>query len=124
MQLELLAEEVIEKMDADDVFIKGANIIDRNLVPGVLLANERGGTVGKTLASIYAKGIQLIVPASLMKFLPVELMDLVRSSGITRVEYSTGLPLGISPLYGRLVTEITALEVLFGVRALPLASPI
>lgn len=114
------ADEVIGKMDSDDVFIKGANLIDKNLIPGVLMANERGGTVGKTLATIYARGINLIVPASIMKFLPVDLRELVSSSGITRVEYSTGLPLGISPLYGKLITEVSSLELLFNVRALPL----
>jgi hypothetical protein len=118
--IKMSADEVIEKMDSDDVFIKGASVIDRNFIPGVLLANERGGVVGKTLGSIYARGVNLIIPASVMKFLPVELRDLVRDSGITRVEYSTGIPVGISPLYGRLFTEIDAFEVLFGVRTFPL----
>ncbi|MCL2379214.1 MAG: hypothetical protein FWC81_00285 [Coriobacteriia bacterium] len=103
-------EEAVQKMTADDVFIKGGNAIDANGVVGVQLAHPEGGTIGKALPIVVARGAHLILPVGLEKLIP-DVVLAADVSGIQTFNLSIGMKVGLMPVtYGQAITEIDALE--------------
>jgi hypothetical protein len=113
----------IKRMDSNDVIIKSGNILDPNRKAGTLVGLPNGGEYGKYLPYILALGITLIVPMTLNKSVPYHLDEIVLEMGITKISpgRAHGEPCGMLPLPGLVVTECDALEILTGVRALPVA---
>jgi hypothetical protein len=117
----------LSSSSADDVFIKGANAIDRLGHVGILNADPTGGTIGQALPIINARGSRLIVPVGLEKMIP-SVAEAARRLGIERLTH--GLPgpggeakTGMVPLINAdVVTEIVALRILAGVTATHVAS--
>jgi hypothetical protein len=112
-----------DRMNKDDIIIKSGNLMDPSGKVGVLLASPDGGEAGAYLPHIAAKGIQLIVPMSLNKTVPVSLSEILPYMGISRFKHDRvhGMSCGMLPLPGRVVTEIDAFMNLFGVKAIPAA---
>lgn len=113
--------EIVKKMKAADVFIKGANALDIDGIAGVMMASETGGTVADVLGVIKARGINLIIPVGLEKLIPYSINDISNVAGIFEVDCSLGIPVGIMPVAGEVVTEIEALESL-GISAIAIGS--
>ncbi|MBW2124070.1 MAG: hypothetical protein JRH07_19810 [Deltaproteobacteria bacterium] len=113
----------IDRMDQDDIIIKSGNLIDPEGNVGVLVASPDGGEAGDYLPHILAKGIQLIVPMTLNKTIPVPLTEIIPHMGISRFrpDMVHGMSCGMMPLPGRVIREVEAFGDLFGVRALPVA---
>jgi len=107
---------------AGDVFIKGGNALDPEGVVGVLTGAPDGGTIARYIGICLARGVEIVAPISLSKSVHTSISDLSQEMGIGRTELRMGLPCGIFPLHGRVVTEIDALEGLFPVRAMHVAS--
>jgi len=115
-------QEVVELLQVGDVVIKGGNAIDPWGTVGVLTAAKGGGTVGRYLSPALARGVDLVIPISLGKLVQTSILDLARELGSGRIDLAMGLPAGMQPLVGEVVTEVEALEILFGVSALHVAS--
>jgi hypothetical protein len=49
-------EEVTKSMETSDLFIKGANAVDKNNNAWVMLASETGGTLGHVLGTLMGSG--------------------------------------------------------------------
>ena len=110
-------EEASEKMTAADVFIKGGNAIDGNGIVGVQMAHPEGGTIGKALPIIVARGAKLILPVGLEKLIP-DVMLAADVAGSQTFDLSIGMRVGLMPVtYGQAMTEIDALEELAEVEA-------
>lgn len=109
---EVGADTIINEMTAQDVVIKGANALDPQGVAGVMLANPVGGTTGSLLGTIVAKGINLVIPVGIEKSIPYPVTEISRRIGIQRCTKATGLPVGMMPLFGTVVTEVKALKLL------------
>ena len=118
---EIPSAEIIKEMTARDVFIKGANAVDCNFEAAVLLGSDVGGTVGRAVGSIYAKGINFVIPVGLEKLIPYSVREVTTFTGLTRVDFSMGMPVGLFPVQGKVITEIQALE-RYGVQVMPIAS--
>ena len=103
---------ILDEMTADDVVLKGANALDPDGVAGVLLANPVGGTTGMILGPVMARGINLIIPIGLEKSIHYPISEMARVVGFQHCVKSTGLPVGLIPLHGEVVTEVEALELL------------
>ena len=113
---------VPEAFDAGDVFIKGANAVDPQGHAGVLMAHAAGGTIGSTIGVLQARGSHLVVPVGLEKLVP-SVVEAARHCGIGRFKYCTGTPTGLMPLVSAtVVTEIEALALLTGARAIHVGS--
>ncbi|MEG6616950.1 hypothetical protein V6C27_11030 [Peptococcaceae bacterium 1198_IL3148] len=114
--------EVLADFTADDVFIKGANAVDAEGHAGVLMSNPKGGTIGQAIGTLAARGSKLIIPVGLEKMIPsVELA--AAAAGINTFDYSLGQRVGLMPLmYGEVITEIEALDMLTGVDAVCIAA--
>jgi hypothetical protein len=89
---------------------------------GVLMANEKGGTIAMALGPVIARGCHLIMPVGLEKLVP-SVIEASRKGGILRLKYAMGLKVGLMPVVNAtVVTEIQALHVLAGVEATHAAS--
>lgn len=110
-------EEAVTKMRAGDVFIKGGNAVDVNGVVGVQMAHPEGGTIGKVLPVVIARGAHLILPVGLEKLIP-DVVLAASVSGIQTFDLSIGMRVGLMPVtYGQVITELDALEELAKVEA-------
>ena len=115
--------DVLDKMGPGDVIIKGANALDENYVPIVLLASDTGGTVGAFLGPAAAKNIKVIVPVGLEKSIPAAYEEFCGQFGKDDWDYAIGEPVGaIAITEGIAFTEIEAIEVLFDATAIPIAA--
>jgi hypothetical protein len=115
--------DIIHELGPDDVIIKSANALDRDMVPLVLLASSTGGTVGSFIGGVASKNITLIMPVGLEKCIPVSYDEIAGRFGMDDWDYSIGMPVGIIAVpEGVPFTEIEALEALFGVEAMPIAA--
>lgn len=114
--------DAVADFKASDVFIKGANCVDPAGNVGVLVAGNRGGTVGEFQPIVQTRGSYLIVPVGLEKLIPsVEEASWV--CGVFHFKYSTGLPAALIPLPNALVvTEIQAFGILCGAKGVQVAA--
>ncbi|MEW6232560.1 MAG: hypothetical protein AB1566_09655 [Chloroflexota bacterium] len=116
------AKEFIKEFEAGDVFIKGGNAIDPQGHVGILMGDDRGGTIGMALGTVTARGAHLIMPVGLEKMVP-SVIEAARMCGINRLSYALGKRVGLMPVTtGRAITEIQALALLCGVTATHVAS--
>lgn len=115
---------LLEKFQAGDVYIKGANAIDPAGNTGILMASPVGGTIGAALSILYARGAELIIPISLQKLIP-SIPAIGGKLGHGKVDRVMGTPVGYMPIlaeYSTVVTEIEALQQLYGLSATMIAS--
>lgn len=116
--------KLFDKMTGEDIIIKSGNILDKNMRAGVFVGepNGTGGEWGVALAYVMCKGINLIVPMTLNKSAHVDIYDVMKETGIDKVDHQrTHVYAGMLPLPGTVVTEIDALKNLTGVDAIPVA---
>ncbi|SNQ61910.1 hypothetical protein [Candidatus Methanoperedens nitratireducens] len=116
------AEGIIEKMGAQDVLIKGANALDPQGVAGVMVANPVGGTTGSFMGIVMARGVNLVIPVGLEKSIPYSVVEISKRIGIQRISKATGLPVGMMPLLGKVITEVGALTLLGADDVFPIGS--
>ena len=118
-------KEMLQEFTADDVYIKGANAVDANGYAGILMSNDKGGTIGAAMGILNARGSHLIVPVGLEKLIP-SVIEAAKRCGQGKLKYATGDKVGMMPLTNaKVVTEIEAVDILFGnsgVRAIHVAS--
>ena len=112
----------LPEMKPGDVFIKGGNAVDHTGLAAVLASNDMGGTIGVAWGPIMQRGIELIVPIGLEKLVP-DVREAVEFMAGHPIDKAMGDKVGLMPLLGAIVvTEITALEVLYNVKAKCIAS--
>jgi hypothetical protein len=109
--------EVLDSLTAGDVIIKGGNALDPYGTVGVLMAAVTGGTIGRYVPLALARGVDIVIPISVAKSVHTPIAVLAADLGSRRLDRSMGLPCGMFPLTGHVVTEIEALDLLFDVRA-------
>ena len=115
-------QEALEKISGKDVFLKGANALDAEGNVAVLAANPEGGTVGAFWAIVASRGVNLICPVGLEKMI-ASVPQACQHAGQEKFAYSMGLKIGLLPLpTAKVVTEIQAIEILYGLEAVHIAS--
>ena len=108
---------LLDGLTAGDVVIKGGNALDPFGTVGVLMAAPNGGTVGRYLPTAVARGVDVVIPISVAKSVHQPIAELSVELGSRRVDLAMGLPCGMAPLTGHVVTEIEAYALLFDVLA-------
>jgi hypothetical protein len=112
----------IHKFGPGDVFIKGANAIDREGIAGIHVATLNSGTIGMAWPIITPRGCHYLIPVSLEKAV-ASVIDVARYTGVYHFKYSMGLPIKLVPVpLGLVITEIEAFAILAGVRAYHIGS--
>jgi len=105
-------ENAIEELSAEDVFIKGANALDAYGNAGILLAHTAGGTIGSAIGTVMARGVNFIIPVGIEKMIPYSITAAAKRVGKGRFYKSVGMPVGLMPVHGTVITEIEALILL------------
>lgn len=113
--IEETLDSVVRRMKNTDVFIKGANALDMDGIAGVMMASLTGGTIAQVLGVIKARGVKLLIPVGLEKLVPHSIEEVSKIAGIYEMDYSAGVPVGVMPMSGEVLTEIEAFELLAGV---------
>ena len=120
--LEVEPGAVIDKMRQGDLLIKGANAVDPCGNVGVLMAGAGGGTMGQFYMGLKAEGVATLYPVGLEKLIP-SVEEAARYGGKLMLGRSIGCRVGMACVAdGRAVTEIEAIESLFGLTAVHYAS--
>lgn len=119
---EVNADTILNEMTSQDVVIKGANALDPDGVAGVMMANPVGGTTGGFMGIVMARGINLIIPVGLEKSIPYSVIEISKVIGIQRCSKAMGLPVGMMPLFGEVITEVEALILLGAEDAFPIGA--
>lgn len=114
--------DILSEFGCEDVLIKGGNSVDPNGIVGVLMRSPEGGTIGRSLGIIKARGATLMMPIGLEKLIP-SVPEASRSMGLDRITNATGEKAGLMPVVGAsVITELQALQLLAGVQATLVAS--
>jgi len=116
--LDARLDEVLPELTSRDVFIKGANAIDASGTAGIFIAGQQGGTIGRSIGTLRLRGVNLIIPVGLEKFVPGSIKDVSKLAGTDKVDFSTGTPVGIMPVHGEVITELEAIYILTGAEAM------
>lgn len=112
-------KDVLDSLGPDDVFIKGANAVDPWGNAGVYLGSPTGGTIGMSIGTLLARGVQIVVPVSLEKLVPFSISEIVPEMGNRRFSAAMQMPVGMMHVPGKVVTEMEAVRILFGCRCIP-----
>jgi len=121
-ELHAQVAEVLLEFGSDDVLIKGGNAVDPDGVVGVVMASREGGTIGRSLGIVKARGATLLMPIGLEKLIP-SVPEAARYMGQDRIKTSTGEKVGLMPVVGaEIITELQALRLLAGVKVIMVAS--
>jgi hypothetical protein len=115
-------DALLDELTAGDVVIKGGNALDAWGTVGVLLGARSGGTVARYHGLALARGVTMVLPISLSKSIHSSIPDLSLRLGADRIERSVGVPCGLYPLTGEVITEIDALQRLYPVEVSHIAS--
>jgi hypothetical protein len=114
--------EVLDKLGAGDILLKGANAIDADGNVGVIMASPVGGTMGQFYMAMKARGLEIIYPVGLEKMIP-SVEAAAQFGGTIALGKTIGARAGMACVAdGRVFTELDAIETLFGVYAVHFAS--
>jgi hypothetical protein len=105
-------EALVEKFRPDDVCIVGANAIDTYGQAALMYGGLPTGNPGRIVPVLMTEISNVIIPAGLEKLVPGSIRDLAAQTGRLLVDRSMGMPVGLLPLAGRIVTEKEALPLL------------
>jgi hypothetical protein len=119
--------EAVERLQAGDVFIKGANALDyANRQVGILIGHPQGGTIGAALPAIIARKAHLIVPVGLEKLVASDLTQMSEMIRDDAAGPGARAPEPLPSLWvvsgATIVTEIEAIQLVTGAQCRHLAS--
>jgi hypothetical protein len=110
--------DVIDTMTSSDVILKGANCIDKtHRRAGILIGQPNGGTIAAILQAVIGKRVQLLIPSGLEKRTAEDIDQIV-----TIVNQPSMTGHRMMPVTAEIITEIEAIEILFGVKATMIAA--
>ncbi len=109
------SEIEIKNLGPNDLIFKGANALGSDWIAGVYIAHPESGTIGLIVPSAIAKGIPIMVPMSLIKYIPESVWDLSQMMGNKTFDkdYVMGNPIGLMAIPGEAFTELEAFDILF-----------
>jgi len=118
----LSAVDSVAQMKQGDVFIKGCNALNyQQKLGGILIGHPTtGGTIGGTVGAIFSKKIHLVLPVGLEKSVYANLNEI--SMKVREDDEYIGNAPTLIPVSGHIITEIEALEILAGVKAVQVAA--
>jgi len=115
-------DKILDELGPEDVYIKGCNALDIQGNAGVLYAHAGGGTIGHVMAAQKRIGFNVILPIGLEKLIPVTIKEAAKAARRKEFKYGMGIPCGLFPVKGTVITEIKALKMLTGAKAVPNAA--
>lgn len=112
---------LLNKMGKGDVYVKGSNAIDPKWKAGVLYGSIGAGTIGRVIAASRRKGFTILLPIGLEKLIPTPIIHAAKVTSL-KVDSAMGIPVGLIPVSGKVVTEIEGIDILSGAKAVVVAA--
>ena len=100
----------------EDLVITGANAFDSHGHAVIMAATYEGGRSLPFFQTLLIEGIPFLIAAGLEKLAPGNLAAVIPFAGRKKVDFSYGAAVGLVPIFGKLFTEVEALESLAGVK--------
>jgi len=117
------AKKYFAKLGKDDLYIKSANAVDMDGNAGFVIGHPEGGNVLLVSGPAAAKRVPVIVPVGLEKLVPSVITAARAVKGQDGYDYSFGRACGFHVISdGIIVTEIEAIDILCGAKAVHVAS--
>ena len=69
-----------------------------------------------------ARGVNFIIPVGIEKTIPFSITEAAKRVGKERFFKSVGMPVGLMPVHGKVITEIEALRILGAEDAFPIGA--
>ncbi len=116
--------EALKDFHVETVIIKGGNAVDSEGNVGVITSGFDGGTFASTYGTVTSQGLTYLFPVGLEKMV-ASVREAASWTGAKTLDISLGADFGmfcISPVRGKVITEIEALNLLTGVEAKHIAS--
>ena len=116
--------KILDEIGPEDVYVKGCNALDMKFNTGVLFGHAGGGTIARVMKVQKEKGFSVILAAGLERLIPVSIAKAAKAMARAHeFDYGMGMPCGLYPVKGgTTVTEIQAIEILSGAKAVPIAA--
>lgn len=116
-------KEILESMGPEDVYIKGANALDFDKIPAVLIGNKGGGTISRVIYYSKKRNFKILVPIGLEKLIPCSISVVSKEAKFGKMDFSMGMPCSLLPIRNSyVITEIEAINILSNATAFPIAS--
>ena len=112
LDIDEVIEEVVEKLESEDVAIIGANMIDIYGNSALMYGRALGGKPGRIISGLIAEIKNIIIAAGLEKLVPGSISEAILKTGRKNVDLSFGMAVGLTPIVGRIVTEKDAITLL------------
>jgi hypothetical protein len=100
-----------------DLVITGANAFDAYGHAVIMAGSYTGGKALPFFQTMLIEGIPFLIAAGLEKLVPGNLWDVISFAGRKKVDFSYGMSVGLVPVFGKIFTEVQALETLVNVKA-------
>lgn len=100
-----------------DVAITGANAIDTLGNAAIMAGSPGRNAPGMAISAWPTEGAKVIIAAGLEKLIPGKISAAIAKASRKDCEFSMGMSVGLIPVYGSIVTETEALEIVAGVSA-------
>jgi hypothetical protein len=110
-------EREVPSFSPEDLVITGANAFDVHGQATLMAATYDGGRSLPFFQTLLIEGVPFLIAAGLEKLAPGNLREVISLAGRKKVDFSYGSAVGLIPLFGRIFTEVEALETLAGVEA-------
>jgi len=104
--------EVVKNLGRGDIIIISGNALDSQKNVGMMAGSVSGGNPGIAVSGMLSEGAKVIIPIGLEKLIPGTIRDASMIAGRKDVDVSYGMAVGLIPLYGKVVTEKDAVEIL------------
>lgn len=104
--------EVVKNLGRGDIIIISGNALDSQKNVGMMAGSVSGGNPGIAVSGMLSEGAEVIIPIGLEKLILGTIRDASMVAGRKDVDVSYGMAVGLIPLYGKVVTEKDAVEIL------------
>jgi hypothetical protein len=105
------------QMGKGDVVITGANALDPKKRAGLWI----GGTTlspGHLLPAFRAQGVKIVIAVGWEKLIPTSIEKAATMAGRFSMDVSMGIPVGLIPINGKVITETDAISILTNVETM------
>jgi len=108
--------EVVKRFGRGDIVIISGNALDFQKNVGIFAGSVSGGKPGMAVSGMLSEGAEVIIPIGLEKLIPGTIRDASIMAGRKDADVSYGMAVGLIPLYGKIITEKNALEILANIK--------
>ena len=108
-------DSIVQQLGPEDVVIIGANAIDSYGNAAMMYGAPLGGPPGRIISGLMSECRHVIIAAGLEKLIPGSLLDIIQKTSRKSVDVAMGMAVGLTPVVGRIVTEVESISALAAV---------